>query len=228
LKKMLAETEIDYCNYDFTQLYGMRRGGSFALNCFCRWINGSVFYGLIYHLLVRTNEIKKPTKLKSPYKENNCMRSKNYYLAKSNFLSGIGMAERIFYMSQWFSTHKMSFIGRMIKFINAIIFRVHIDTSARIGKRLLLPHGGQGTVIGWAEIGDDAIIFHNVTIGSRKPGKIIIGNRVRIGAGAIILGPIRIGDDVQIAAGAIVVDDVPDFASVIPEKSRIVLKNIDT
>ena len=63
-----------------------------------------------------------------------------------------------------------------------------------------------------------------MTIGNRKPGKIKIGNRVRIGAGAIILGPIQIGDDARIAAGAIVIDDVPSKASVIPEKSRIVLK----
>ena len=62
LKELLANTENDYCKYDFTRLYGMRRSVSFVMNYFCRWINGSIFYGMVYYSLVRANKIKKSIK----------------------------------------------------------------------------------------------------------------------------------------------------------------------
>ena len=37
----------------------------------------------------------------------------------------------------------------------------------------------------------------------------MFGNRVDIGAGAVIVGPIHIGDDVSIGANAVVLQDVP-------------------
>jgi serine O-acetyltransferase len=37
----------------------------------------------------------------------------------------------------------------------------------------------------------------------------VFGNRVDIGAGAVILGPIHIGDNVSIGANAVVLKDIP-------------------
>ena len=55
-----------------------------------------------------------------------------------------------------------------------------------------------GVVIGeTAEIGEDVMIYHGVTLGGRSLAKVkrhpTIGDRVTIGAGAKILGPITIG-----------------------------------
>lgn len=89
-----------------------------------------------------------------------------------------------------------------------------IHPAAKIGAGLWLDHG-LGCVIGeTARIDEDVSIWHNVTLGStltnsgpeRHPQ---IGNRVVIGAGAILLGRIQIGADANIAAGAIVLNDVP-------------------
>jgi serine O-acetyltransferase len=114
-------------------------------------------------------------------------------------------------------------LARLVKFLNVFLFRSYIDPSAKIGKRLNLPHGGFGTVIvRSATIGDDAIIFHNVTIGMRKPGDIKIGDRVYIGTGAKLLGPLTIGNDVRIGAGAIVNFDVPDGATVVGPQAEII------
>lgn len=51
-----------------------------------------------------------------------------------------------------------------------------------------------------------------------------IGNNVLIGAGAIIIGKIEIGNDVKIGAGCIVTTDIPDNATVVMEKPRIIAK----
>lgn len=67
-----------------------------------------------------------------------------------------------------------------------------------------------GIVIGGkSKIGEHCIIRQNVTIGQVREQYPVIGDRVEVGAGAIILGGITIGDDAVIGAGAVVTRDVP-------------------
>ena len=71
-----------------------------------------------------------------------------------------------------------------------------------------------GVVIGeTAEIGDDVMLYHGVTLGGRSLAKTkrhpTLGDRVTVGAGAKILGPITLGDDAQVGANSVVVNDVP-------------------
>lgn len=67
-------------------------------------------------------------------------------------------------------------------------------------------------------------IYHQVTIGQGKDGAPKIGDDVQIGAGAIIVGNVVIGDRVKIGAGCVVTVDVPDDATVVKDKPRIILK----
>ena len=132
--------------------------------------------------------------------------------------------EAIYYLSHRLSKRGFNRLALLFKYINVLLFRVYIDCPAQIGSRLDLPHGGFGVVIGPdVTIGDDAIIFHNVTIGHAKPGPVTIGDRLYAGAGATILGPVRIGDDVTIGANTIVTFDVPDGATVVSQKPRIIV-----
>jgi len=71
-----------------------------------------------------------------------------------------------------------------------------------------------GVVIGeTAVIGDDVMIYHDVTLGSRtyKSGKRhpTIGNEVVIGAGARVLGNVTIGHGARISANSVVLKDLP-------------------
>ena len=89
---------------------------------------------------------------------------------------------------------------------------IEIHPGAKIGRRFFIDHG-IGVVIGeTTEIGDDVMLYHNVTLGARRfaTGKRhpTIGNRVIIGAGAKILGPISIADDVRISFNSVVIEDV--------------------
>ena len=105
-----------------------------------------------------------------------------------------------------------------------------IPISARIGDNIVFPHGLAGIFISQkAIIGDNCVIFHQVTIGSNNLkdsngyGAPIIGNNVYIGAGAKIIGNVKIGDNVRIGANAVVVNDIPANATVVLDNPRIIL-----
>ena len=90
---------------------------------------------------------------------------------------------------------------------------IEIHPGATIGRRFFIDHG-MGVVIGeTAEVGDDVMLYHGVTLGGRSLKREkrhpTVGSRVTIGAGARVLGPVYIGDDVQIGANSVVVKDVP-------------------
>jgi serine O-acetyltransferase len=129
-------------------------------------------------------------------------------------------AEKLYYLSHWLWEKNCTILCRAIKLINTLLFRNYIDSQCKIGKRLELAHGGFGVVINYDTlIGDDAIIFHNVTMGNKG---IRIGHRVYIGTGATIIGPCEIGDDVAIGANTFVNFNVPSGVTVVGAKGRIV------
>ena len=83
-----------------------------------------------------------------------------------------------------------------------------------------------GVVIGeTAIIGDDVLMYHQVTLGGRARGRFkrhpTIGNRVLIGAGAKVIGDITVGDDAKIGANALVVKDVAAGAVVVGIPSSV-------
>jgi serine O-acetyltransferase len=90
---------------------------------------------------------------------------------------------------------------------------VEIHPGAQIGRRFFVDHG-MGVVIGeTAVVGNDVMIYHDVTLGSRKYAKgkrhPTIGDGVVIGAGARVLGPITIGQGARISANSVVTRDIP-------------------
>lgn len=97
-------------------------------------------------------------------------------------------------------------IGRIITNIGFLLTGVEIYFNAKIGYRVQIWHG-QGTVIGQnAVIGNDCLILHQVTLGS---GFVVLGERIKVGAGAKILGSIYISDDCIIGANAVITEDLP-------------------
>ena len=104
-------------------------------------------------------------------------------------------------------------VARVVMTMTRSLTGVEIHPGAVIGHRFFIDHG-MGVVIGeTAEVGDDVMLYHGVTLGGRSLERVkrhpTVGSRVTIGAGARILGPVYIGDDVQIGANSVVVKDVP-------------------
>ena len=104
-------------------------------------------------------------------------------------------------------------------------YGIEIPHSVAIGRRVRIEHQGGIVVHGSAVIGDDVIIRQGVTIGNRhldRPDDApVIGNRVNIGSGAVILGAITIGDDVSIGSNSVVLDDVPAGSTVVGPRAAI-------
>ena len=108
---------------------------------------------------------------------------------------------------------KLKLIARIYSNWIRAVTGVEIHPAAKIGRRLFIDHG-MGVVIGaTAVIGNDVMIYHDVTLGARtnEPGKRhpTIGNNVVIGSGARVLGDISIGDGVKINANVVVTKSVP-------------------
>lgn len=110
---------------------------------------------------------------------------------------------------------------------------VEIHPGAQIGRRFFIDHG-MGVVIGeTAEIGDDVMLYHGVTLGGRSMARVKRHPTVRdgatLGAGARVLGPVTIGVGAQIGANAVVVKDVPDgaVATGVPARIRLPAAQVD-
>ncbi len=101
--------------------------------------------------------------------------------------------------------------GRILGIALAALYRgepaLYI-TCEEIGPGFVMMHGF-ATIITARRIGRDCQVAQQVTIGYDDRGAPpVLGDRVRVGAGAIVLGPIVIGDDAVVGAGAVVVRDV--------------------
>jgi serine O-acetyltransferase len=104
-------------------------------------------------------------------------------------------------------------LARMISTTVRAVTGIEIHPGATIGRRFFIDHG-MGVVIGaTAEVGDDVMIYHGVTLGGRSLQDVkrhpTVEDRVTIGAGALVLGPVVICQDAQIGANSVVVKDVP-------------------
>jgi serine O-acetyltransferase len=105
---------------------------------------------------------------------------------------------------------------------------IKLDYTVKLGRRVRIWHHG-GMVLGARSIGDDVHIRQNTTFGvarrSQPAGKPMIGDRVEIGCGAVLLGHIRIEHDSVIGANSVVTRDVPAHSLVVGVPGRIV-KNL--
>jgi len=125
---------------------------------------------------------------------------------------------------------KIPFLPRLLSQISRFLTGIEMHPGAKIGKGFFIDHG-MGVVIGeTTQIGDNCVLFHNVTLGGtgKHKGKRhpTIGNNVMIGTGAILLGPIKVGNNVKIGANTfILMQDVPDNTTVAGTPGRIVKMN---
>jgi len=122
------------------------------------------------------------------------------------------------------------FFPRLFSQMSRFITGLEIHPGARIGKGFFVDHGA-GVVIGETTIiGDNCVLFHNVTLGGtgKHEGKRhpTLGSNVFVGTGATLLGPITVGDDVKIGANTFVVmRDIPSNCSVVGTPAKIIKKD---
>ena len=80
-----------------------------------------------------------------------------------------------------------------------------------------------------AEIGENCVIFQQVTIGSNTLkdsenfGSPKLGKNIYIGTGAKIIGNVEIGDNVRIGANCVVTKNIPANSTVVLNQPRIIV-----
>ncbi|MBQ7895687.1 MAG: serine O-acetyltransferase [Oscillospiraceae bacterium] len=131
--------------------------------------------------------------------------------------------------AHWCYKHGLLFLARAISQHSRHQTGIEIHPGATLGRRLVIDHG-MGVVIGeTAEVGDDCLIYHGVTLGGtgKDVGKRhpTIGNNVLIGAGAKVLGPITVGDNSRIAANSVVLKGLPGNCTAVGIPARVVKKD---
>src|SRR5579859_7121591 len=122
-------------------------------------------------------------------------------------------------INHWLWNHRLFLLGRWLSQVARLLTGIEIHPGAKIGRRFFIDHG-MGVVIGeTTEIGDDVLLYQNVTLGGtgNECGKRhpTIGNNVVVGTGAKVLGNIRVGNHVRVGAGSVVIRPVPDYSTVV-------------
>ena len=129
-------------------------------------------------------------------------------------------------VAHWLWDQRQPLAARMVSQFARWLTGVEIHPGATIGRRVFFDHG-MGVVVGeTAEIGDDVLIYHGVTLGGtslvRGKRHPTVRDRVIIGAGAKVLGAIEIGEGARIGANAVVVADVAAGTTVLGIPARVV------
>lgn len=129
-------------------------------------------------------------------------------------------------VAHFFWTHHLKLAGRLTSHCSRFFTGIEIHPGAKIGRRVFIDHG-MGVVIGeTAEVGNDVLMYQGVVLGGtsllKQKRHPTIGNRVVIGAAAIVLGPITVGDGARVGANSVVVDAVPPEVTVVGIPGKIV------
>jgi len=126
--------------------------------------------------------------------------------------------------------YKLYWLARFISTLARWITGIEIHPGAIIGQRFFIDHG-MGVVIGeTAEIGDDCMMYHGVTLGGTSWNKEkrhpTLKDGVIIGAGAKILGPITLGKNVRVGSNSVVVKSIDDNCTVVGIPGRVLEKKV--
>ncbi|EFA22168.1 serine O-acetyltransferase [Bifidobacterium gallicum DSM 20093 = LMG 11596] len=129
-------------------------------------------------------------------------------------------------VSNWLWRHHLRFLARLNSQIARHMTGIEIHPGATIGRRFVIDHG-MGIVIGeTAQVGNDCLIYHGVTLGGtgKDRGKRhpTLGDHVLVGCNASVLGPVTIGNHSRVAAEAVVLHDVPPYSTVAGVPAHVV------
>jgi serine O-acetyltransferase len=117
----------------------------------------------------------------------------------------------------------------LLEFLVNVLFGIRLSPNADIGPGMYIGHFGGIVVRG--TFGRGCSIAQGVTVGAKGAGRSggwpRLGDRVYVGAGAMVIGDVRVGNDVVIGANTVVVQDIPDGSRVVSAPVRILPPRAD-
>ncbi|MEE9381596.1 MAG: hypothetical protein V3V03_09330 [Hyphomonadaceae bacterium] len=140
----------------------------------------------------------------------------------------------IYRFGVWRKTIRFWPLRKAIGFIYVLLYRhvrnhytIQLHDSCFIGRRLRIAHQGAINIHRFSSIGDDCIIRLGVTLGA--PGSEVtvdtapvLGDRVDLGVGAVIIGKVLIGDDASIGPNVVVQTNIKPGSLVVQAPPRII------
>lgn len=108
-----------------------------------------------------------------------------------------------------------------------VFMEMDIDPQASIGGGLYIGHIGGVHINPGAVLGKDCDLAHRVTIGASAMGRQgvpVLGDKVYIGTGAVLIGKIKVGSGAKISANTLVMTNVPEGATVMGVPGRIIMR----
>lgn len=142
-----------------------------------------------------------------------------WYVLESLVFDNGFQAVVLYRIAHWFKSRRIPFFGPLVHRWSIATTGVDVSPGAQIGPGLFIGHG-VGLVVGEnASIGRGATLLQQVTIGAPATGRRDemprIGDDVFVAAGARLIGRIDIGDRVFIGANALVTRDIPPDSRVV-------------
>ncbi|PEZ94198.1 serine acetyltransferase [Bacillus cereus] len=155
------------------------------------------------------------------WKEINNMKNESSNVMLLNWL----LVNREEFRNLFYSRINKSILNKLLGIFYPKMNTLFVSTKD-IGHGLFISHGFS-TIILANSIGQNCWINQQVTIGTKNGVSTppTIGNNVRIGAGAIVIGDIKIGDNSFIGAGSVVTKDVPENCVVVGNPGLIVKRD---
>jgi serine O-acetyltransferase len=144
----------------------------------------------------------------------------------------------LYRIAHWWYEHDRRFIARAWSMLGRWVSGIEIHPGATIGRRFFIDHGAAVVIGETVRIGDDVMLYHQVTLGSvgwwrdkaRDPGEArhpTVCDGVIIGTNASVLGPVTIGARSQIGAHAVVMESVPPDSRISPQRAPLIVTKIN-
>jgi len=143
----------------------------------------------------------------------------------------------VYRVANWWYRRNRRFVARALSMYGRWISGIEIHPGATIGRRFFIDHGAAVVIGETVHIGDDVMLYHQVTLGSvgwwrdmvRSPGEArhpTVEDGVIIGTNASVLGPVTIGARSQIGAHAVVLESIPPDSKISPRLAPLVITTI--
>ena len=129
----------------------------------------------------------------------------------------------LFRVRKWAVRWHIPAINRLLRGLALALYGIELGIDIQLGTGVYFVHSAGTVVGGKAILGNRVYLYGSNTIGAAHTGgEPTIGDDVKIGAGARVLGPISIGAHVVIGANAVVLSSLSSGATAVGIPARVV------